>query len=255
MFALANGPPGGNSMQHRREVILNQPALIPIAGNFDRKPRTLERDVTTVGRARGSDLCLEANEISTLHCIFYRTAEGYRVRDCNSRCGTRVNGEAVKNHTLHDGDIVNLGAFSFEFHLPPALFPKDGAKLDPVQVEHWKSSRRKFAQFALKMRKRVSGGSPREHEWAQKAHMLKEKIRSYDQRLSDLEDAEKELTQERDQLTQEMEKQRQRVQQLESQLAQRLQDADQEIHARWQEFQQRCQAEDARLKPQMSRPG
>ena len=79
-------------MQTRRNAMLNQPVLIPIAGNYDRKPRSLDREVTTVGRARGSDLCLEANEISTLHCILYRTAEGYRIRDCNSRCGTRING-------------------------------------------------------------------------------------------------------------------------------------------------------------------
>src|SRR5690349_21810542 len=101
-------------MQHRRDALLNSPALIPIAGNCDRKPRVLEREVTTVGRARGSDLCLEANEISTLHCIIYRSADGYRIRDCNSRCGTRINGESVKIGRLRDCDIVNLGPFSFE---------------------------------------------------------------------------------------------------------------------------------------------
>src|SRR5258708_346375 len=172
-------------MQHRRDVILNQPALIPIAGNFDRKPRTLDRDVTTIGRARGTDLCLEANEISTLHCIIYRTPEGYRIRDCNSRCGTRINGESVKTGLLHDADIINLGPFSFEFHLPAALFPKDGVRLDPLMVEHWKASRRRFAELALKLRKRSRSASPREHEWAQKAHLLKDKIRCYDQRLGE----------------------------------------------------------------------
>src|SRR5476649_119502 len=111
-------------MQHRRDVVLNTPALILLAGNADKKPRSLDRDVTTIGRARGSDLCLEANEISTLHCVIYRSADGYRIRDCNSRCGTRINGESVKNGTLHDADIVNLGPISFEFRLPPALFPR-----------------------------------------------------------------------------------------------------------------------------------
>src|SRR5436190_14823221 len=106
------------SMNQRRESTVNCPALLPVAGNFDRKPRSLDRDVTTIGRARGSDLCLEANEISTLHCIIYRTAEGYRIRDCNSRSGTRVNGESTKNARLHNGDIVNIGLFSFEFRLP-----------------------------------------------------------------------------------------------------------------------------------------
>src|SRR5476651_666153 len=138
-------------MQNRRDVIVTHPALIPVAGNCDRKPRILDREVTTIGRARGSDLCLEANEISTLHCIIYRSADGYRIRDCNSRCGTRINGESVKIGVLHDADIVNLGPISFEFRLPPALFPRDGVKLDPIQVEHWKVSRRKLAQLAIKM--------------------------------------------------------------------------------------------------------
>src|SRR5207253_3097689 len=61
-----------NSMNSRRAANLSQPALIPIAGSHDHKPRSLDRDVTTIGRARGNDLCLEANEISTLHCVIYR---------------------------------------------------------------------------------------------------------------------------------------------------------------------------------------
>jgi pSer/pThr/pTyr-binding forkhead associated (FHA) protein len=232
-------------MQTRRNVNPNQPSLIPIAGNYDRKPRSLDRDVTTIGRARGSDLCLEANEISTLHCILYRTAEGYRIRDCNSRCGTRINGESVKIGLLHDGDIVNLGPFSFEFRMPVALFPNDGARLDPVKVDHWKESRRRLGQLALKLRKRLRGASPREQEWAQKGNLLKEKIRCYDQRLGELEAAEEELTQERQQLAKETESHRQRVQAIEKQLADRLAQADQEVRQRWQEFQQRCQAEEA----------
>jgi len=233
-------------MQQRRDLSLNHPALIPIAGNYDKKARSLDREVTTIGRARGSDLCLEANEISTLHCLIYRTSDGYRIRDCNSRCGTRVNGDSIKTHLLHDTDIVNLGPFSFEFRLPPALFPKDGMKLDPVKVEQLKRSRRKLGQLALKLRKRQRGGSPREQEWAQKANLLKDKIRSYDQRLNELEEAEKELTDERQQLEREAEEQRRHVQVAETQLAKRLAQADEEIRAKWQLFQQRCHAEETR---------
>ena len=235
-------------MQTRRNANLNQPVLIPVAGNYDRKPRSLDREVTTVGRARGSDFCLEANEISTLHCILYRTAEGYRIRDCNSRCGTRINGVSVKTGLLHDGDIINIGPFSFEFHVPVALFPDEGGRLDSVRVEHWKESRRRLAQLALKMRKRLQGTPPKEQEWAQKGgHLLEDKIRCYDQRLGELEAAEEELAEERRQLAQETESHRRHVQTVEQQLADRLAQADQEVHQRWQEFQQRCQAEEARI--------
>src|SRR5262249_26301447 len=234
-------------MQTRRNAMLNQPVLIPIAGNYDRKPRSLDREVTTVGRARGSDLCLEANEISTLQCILYRTADGYRIRDCNSRCGTRINGESVKTGLLHDGDIINVGPFSFEFHMPAALFPNEGARLDPLRVEHWKESRRRLAQLALKMRKRLQGTSPREPEGVQKGHLLEEKIRCYDQRLRELEVAEDDLAEKRRQLARETESHRGHVQTVEQQLADHLAQADEEIHQRWQEFQQRCQAEESRI--------
>lgn len=236
-------------MQQRRDLSLNHPALIPVAGNHDKKARSLDREVTTIGRARGSDLCLEANEISTLHCLIFRTSDGYRIRDCNSRCGTRVNGESVKTHLLHDTDIVNLGPFSFEFRLPPSLFPNDAARPDPVKVEHLKRSRQKLALLALKMRKRQQGGSPREQEWAQKANLLKDKIRSYDQRLNELEEAEKELTDERQQLEREGEEQRRRVQEVETNFAKRLAQADEEIRDKWQAFQQRCRSEEVRAIP------
>mgnify|MGYP002784869129 CR=1 FL=1 len=234
-------------MQHRRETVINQAVLIPIAGNYDKKPRSLDREVTAIGRARGADLCLEANEISTLHCMIYRTPEGFRIRDCNSRCGTRINGESVRSAILHDADIVNIGPFSFEFRVPTTLFPKDGMRLDPVKVDHWRKSRQKLARFALKFRKRLAGQSPHEQEWAQKAHLLKEKIRCYDQRLGDLEEAEKELSEERSQLAREREAHQKRVQAVEGDLAARLAQTDEEIHARWQEFQKRCKAEEGKL--------
>src|ERR1700682_6216650 len=86
-------------MTNRREVNLaNQPALVPSFGGQDKKPRPLDRDVITIGRARGCDIGLEAPDISTLHCLLYRTAEGFRVRDCGSRTGTRVNGDAPRQN-------------------------------------------------------------------------------------------------------------------------------------------------------------
>ena len=234
-------------MQTRRNANQIQPVLVPVAGTYDRKPRSLDREVTTIGRARGSDLCLEANEISTLHCLLYRTAEGYRLRDCNSRCGTRINGESIKTALMHDGDIINIGPFSFEFCMPAALFPNEGARPDPLQVEHWKASRRRLAVQALKLRKRLHGGSPREQESAQKGHVLMERIRCYDQRLRELQAAEEELGQERQLLADETENHRQHVQEVEKLLGERLDQADKDIHQRWQEFQQRCQAEEARM--------
>jgi len=105
----------------------------------------------------------------------------------------------------------------------------------------------RLAKLALRLRKRVAGGSPREDEWAHKAHLLKEKIRSYDQRLGELEDAENELNRERAQIARQSEEHHQRVQHLEGDLAKRFEQAEEEIHQKWQEFQRRCQVEEARI--------
>src|SRR5690242_12126734 len=109
-------------MATRRDAGPAHPTLVPLHGNLDKKPRPLDRDVTAVGRARGSDLCLDAAEISTLHCLVYRTPGGLKVRDCGSRTGTRVNGHPVKGTVpLQDTDILQIGPFSFELKLPAAL--------------------------------------------------------------------------------------------------------------------------------------
>src|SRR5262249_14950637 len=96
---------GTRAMLPRRDAKpLDQPALLPMFGGMEKNPRFLDREVVTMGRARGSDFCLDGNEVSALHCIIYRAADGFRVRDCGSRTGTRVNGQTTKNSLLANGD-------------------------------------------------------------------------------------------------------------------------------------------------------
>src|ERR1700722_18759780 len=113
------------AMPYKREVNLaNQPALVPLFGQLDKKPRPLERDVITIGRARGCDIKLDAPEISTLHCLLHRTAEGYCVRDCGSRTGIRVNGDIPRHAVLAEGDVLQIGPFSFQVSIPPGARPE-----------------------------------------------------------------------------------------------------------------------------------
>ncbi|MCS7046776.1 MAG: FHA domain-containing protein, partial [Gemmataceae bacterium] len=72
------------------------PSLVPVHGGPDKKPRLLDKDVIALGRARGCDVLLDAAEISAVHCLFYRSSTGWRVRDCGSRTGLRINGTSVK---------------------------------------------------------------------------------------------------------------------------------------------------------------
>ena len=129
------------------------PTLAPLFGGSDKKPRLLDKDVLAVGRARGCDITLDANEVSAIHGLFYRSASGWRVRDCGSRTGTRLNGNAVKNSPLADGDVLQIGPFSFEVKVPAVLAAAQA--VDPRQFVRSQHSRRKLARLALRMRRKL----------------------------------------------------------------------------------------------------
>jgi chromosome segregation ATPase len=224
----------------------NVPVLMPLHGNADRRPRPLDRAVTTLGRARGCDLCLEATDVSTLHCLLFRTADGFRIRDCNSRTGTRVNGTLVQISALHDGDVLHIGPFSFELKLPHTPPSSGLRRLDARKVRHWQDSRRRLAEHALRLRRRLHelGRAPlgaAEAELRSEADQLHKQAQEYASRLSELEEAERALDREREAF-------RARVQEIEGELAGRLDEVEQQVRARWQEFQQRCKAEEVQLR-------
>lgn len=192
---------------------LEYPALLPMFGGMEKKPRFLDREVVTMGRARGSDICLDGNEVSALHCIIYRATEGFRVRDCGSRTGTRVNGQGVKTGVLGNGDVLQIGPFSFEVRLPKGM--SQVAAIDPFRFERMRRSRSKLAQLALGLRKklRVKKTPPNGHGTAhespaladsgandKKAAELKAKIKQYDLKVNQLEASEKELCDEHEAL-------------------------------------------------------
>ena len=66
--------------------------------------------LTTVGRSEQSVLEMLDPKLSRFHCEIERYADGYRVRDCNSRNGTLVNGEPVRgSQLLEEGDVIKIG--------------------------------------------------------------------------------------------------------------------------------------------------
>jgi hypothetical protein len=114
------GCPGGNFMRSVPEdrPDLLRPALIVTYGTTSRKFRSLERDVVVVGRAPGCDVALASPEVAPVHCVLARGPHGWRVRDCSGRGATRINGTSVVDGPLKNGDTLQIGAFSFEAHLP-----------------------------------------------------------------------------------------------------------------------------------------
>ena len=98
-------------------------------------------------------------EVSGLHCIFTRAPGEVTIRDCNSRVGTRVNGLKVKEARLNNGDVVQIGTFSFDVYLPWALVPqsesREALNIHKRRIDVLERSRVRLAQMALKLRRRV----------------------------------------------------------------------------------------------------
>jgi len=178
----------------------SQPALVVTYGNTTRKHRPLDGDVLVIGQSRCCDVGLASPEVAPIHCLIIRGSTGWRVRDCGSRCGTRVNGKAVQEASLHDGDAIQIGPFSFQAHLPqgstPAAVPV--ATATESVLPRLQRSRRNLVQIALRVRRRLlrerAAARPRGFE---QADAVREKQLECAARAARLEEAERALAADR----------------------------------------------------------
>jgi pSer/pThr/pTyr-binding forkhead associated (FHA) protein len=225
-----------------------QPALVLLYGTPGATQvwRPLDRDAVVVGRSRGCDLALESPAVSSIHCVISRVAGGYSIRDCGSRAGTRLNGESVEEASLHDGDLVQVGPFSFRVALP-AVRKAGQAWSDEPRYVRLQRKRRNLAELALSLRQRLRelrrGGvtgavRPPVSERTNTGSGLLQRSRHYERRLLQLEQAERDLSRERDVFAREQSAFEARVQAAERELAFRRAELEAEIARRRQGLSQ-----------------
>ena len=75
------------------------------------------RPDTLVGRHTEADVRLPLPDVSRRHCRLVWTEGHWQVIDLNSLNGVSVNGEAVLQASLHDGDQIRIGGFTFTIAL------------------------------------------------------------------------------------------------------------------------------------------
>jgi hypothetical protein len=232
-------------MSPHEEAIVDpgQPALVVTYGHTARKYRPLQRDLVVIGQGRGSDIGVVGPEVADAHCVLFRTPDGWRVRDCGTRIGTRLNGKSVVESVLCDGDVLQVGTFNFRFHLPAAV-PAAAAGARERRLQR---SRRHLARLALALRRRlrreqaaaVAAGSS-QAEVDQHLGFLRERLRQYEVRAQQLQQAERELTAERGRLEAEAAAQRLHAEQSERVLAQRRSAVEADLRRRRAECEERC---------------
>ncbi|MDY2941577.1 MAG: FHA domain-containing protein [Varibaculum sp.] len=76
----------------------------------------LDVERVTVGRKPSSDIFFDDVTVSRKHAEFFRTDDGYGVRDSGSLNGTYVNRERVEKVELQSGDEVQIGKYRMSYH-------------------------------------------------------------------------------------------------------------------------------------------
>jgi pSer/pThr/pTyr-binding forkhead associated (FHA) protein len=192
--------------EDRDGVTPTLPALVVTYGHTSKKCRPLDADVIVLGRAPSCDFSLVSPEVAPVHCILVRSTDGWRLRDCSGRPGTRVNGKVIQETRLDDGDVIQVGSFSFQTHLPdqaPAAAP-----VSPTYVAHLEKSRRNLVRLALKLRKHLGDRAraiedvdsrliAQRREVAQQVEVLKARQREFELRMTRLELSERDLATDR----------------------------------------------------------
>jgi sigma-B regulation protein RsbU (phosphoserine phosphatase) len=84
-------------------------------------PFPLSASRITIGRSPSSDLVLDDKCCSSRHAEVFPTADGYAIQDLNSKNGTSVNGEFIRQKTeLRVNDVIRIGSTVLRVERDPA---------------------------------------------------------------------------------------------------------------------------------------
>lgn len=74
------------------------------------------KDCTTIGRSRDCDIFLEDITVHRKQASILFTAHGYVLRDDSGKRDSYINGQAVTEHPLNDGDVLHFGNTQLVFY-------------------------------------------------------------------------------------------------------------------------------------------
>ncbi|WP_296493901.1 FHA domain-containing protein [Rhodoferax sp.] len=80
----------------------------------------LNKERTILGRRPDSDVIIANMAVSGRHACLIQQDEQVTIEDLDSTNGTFVNGRAVKNAVLQDGDLIEIGNFKIKFATGPS---------------------------------------------------------------------------------------------------------------------------------------
>ncbi|MBE6369702.1 MAG: FHA domain-containing protein [Lentisphaerae bacterium] len=102
------------------------PRLMVLSEKFRGLVFELKQDSMSVGRNDQRDICIKDPSLSSYHCDFIHTEEGYFVCDRDSTNGTRLNNvpvEADMMMPLKNSDLLQLGSVEVMFEFDDGSAP------------------------------------------------------------------------------------------------------------------------------------
>jgi diguanylate cyclase (GGDEF)-like protein len=93
--------------------------LIVLAGSSVGEMYKIDAERTVIGRGQQADIQVTDEGISRRHAEIAHEGEQILIRDLGSTNGTYCNGERINEHTLSDGDKIQVGSttiLKFTFH-------------------------------------------------------------------------------------------------------------------------------------------
>ena len=115
----------GTELDEDRTLFYEEPEakLIVIRSDSLEEDILLEEEETVFGRDEEADITVDDNRVSRQHCKITRELDVYSLIDLDSSNGTFVNGQRISEHILENGDRVQIGSSTFEFHIERPILP------------------------------------------------------------------------------------------------------------------------------------
>lgn len=114
---------GSDSAGAGLETSDRRPMLVALGGELLATPIPLERPQVTLGRALDADVRLNDSRASRLHACISTEVDPdsgqtvFKIKDLNSTNGTFLNGHAISEEVLADGDKILIADQLFRFEL------------------------------------------------------------------------------------------------------------------------------------------
>lgn len=75
----------------------------------------LSKERTTIGRRTYNDIVIDAPGISAEHAVIVISPHESHFEDLESTNGSQLNGQPIKNHLLHDRDLIALATYTIQY--------------------------------------------------------------------------------------------------------------------------------------------